>query len=176
MTPLSAFASGVGSKRFVLPIDSVWRFGRDFRHSTNRAEMLVYSMKYTVMNLHRTRISPKPRITRCLEVLHAGSHRSVRVQSIRDGVEVPHKGLLWTPPGKRDGFPYPWQKPQPHRPARHAQWSQRLGHLTMEITDPLIRKTPTCMVSGKPWIWGDTREDVKNKFIREFENCKNGTE
>ena len=76
------------------PIDSVWRFGRVFRHSANRGKMFVSHMKYTVMNLHATRISPKVEIKKGVKILHAGSHRFIRVQSIPDDVEVAHKGLL----------------------------------------------------------------------------------
>ena len=92
--PLSAFASGVVLKSSPYPIDSVWRFGRDFKHSTNGENVVKSHMKYTVMNLHETRVSPKPGVGEGIEVLHAGSHIFVCVQSIRDGVEVVHKGLL----------------------------------------------------------------------------------
>ena len=94
LTPFNAFSSGAVWESRMDPIDSVWRFGRVFRHSTNRGKMFVSHMKYTVMNLHETRVSPKPGVGEGIEVLHAGSHIFVCVQSIRDGVEVVHKGLL----------------------------------------------------------------------------------
>jgi len=30
-------------------------------------------------------------------------------------------------------------------------------------------------VVDKLRVWGDVREDGKDEFVREFENCKNGT-
>jgi len=39
------------------PISSVWRFGRDFRHSTNGDEVSSFHGKCTLMNLERTQLN-----------------------------------------------------------------------------------------------------------------------
>ena len=62
LTPSSAFVSRVVLEVYERPIDSVWRFGRDLRHSTNGWKAVVLLVKSTLMNLDRTRISPKPGI------------------------------------------------------------------------------------------------------------------
>ena len=139
LIPSSAFVNAVVLERLARPIDSVWRFGRDLRHSTNGGMAVVFCVICTLMNLRRARISPKPGIKKGTEVLHTGSHKFVRVQSIRNDIEVEHQGLARIPPGQRDVFPYQWQKSQPHQPARHTQRSQRLPPLTMEIAYPIIR-------------------------------------
>ena len=66
MTLPSAFASGVVFESFAYPTDSVWRFGRDLRQSTNKGKVVLAHPKYTVMNLYRTRISPKSVIRKAL--------------------------------------------------------------------------------------------------------------
>ena len=100
LTPFSASSNGVVSGPRARPIDSMWRFGRDFRHSTSGEKVVILShMKYTVMNLHRARISPEPRIQEGVEVLHTGSHIFVRAKSVFDCVEVAREGLFWTLPG-----------------------------------------------------------------------------
>ena len=43
----------------------------------------------------------------------------------------------------------------------------------MEITDPLVRNAEAFIVSGALRIWGDMREDGKDKLVWEFENCEN---
>lgn len=44
------------------------------------------------------------------------------------------------------------------------------------ITDPkIIHHTEPCIVTGKLRVWADVREDGKDKFVREFENCEVGS-
>ena len=75
------------------PISSVCRFGRDLRHSTNKGEMgpVRSQERYTVMILHRRgRISLSLRTKKGTGVLHAGSQKRVRAQSIQyDDIEPP---------------------------------------------------------------------------------------
>ena len=56
VTPVRASSSRVGEKSVVRPISSVWRFGRDSRHLTNRGILDLFHARYTVTNLQRTRI------------------------------------------------------------------------------------------------------------------------
>ena len=41
---------------------------------------------------------------------------------------------------------------------------------------PRILDAESCVVADEPRVWGDAREDVKDKFVRQFEDCENGTE
>ena len=45
----------------------------------------------------------------------------------------------------------------------------------MEIADPPIRNTEARIVSGKRRVWGNERDDGKDKLIWELENCKIGS-
>ena len=48
-----------------------------------------------LVNLQRTSVSLNPRKKKKgIEVLHAGGQKSIRLRSIRNGVERPHSGLL----------------------------------------------------------------------------------
>ena len=40
----------------------------------------------------------------------------------------------------------------------------------MEIANPLIRDTEACVVSGELRVWGDLREDTKDKLVWKFKN------
>ena len=39
-----------------------------------------------------------------------------------------------------------------------------------------MRGTEPCVGTGEPWVWGDVREDRKDKFIWKFENYKSEME
>ena len=41
---------------------------------------------------------------------------------------------------------------------------------------PRVLDTESCVVADEPWIWGDARENVKDKFVRQFEDYENGIE
>ena len=41
---------------------------------------------------------------------------------------------------------------------------------------PRILNTESCVVADEPRVRGDAREDVKDKFVRQFEDCENGIE
>ena len=36
----------------------------------------------------------------------------------------------------------------------------------------VVLETEPCILTGEPWIWGDARENGKDEFVWEFENCK----
>lgn len=44
------------------------------------------------------------------------------------------------------------------------------------INFPAVLNPELCVVSGEAWVWGDARENGKDKLVREFENCENGME
>ena len=37
-----------------------------------------------------------------------------------------------------------------------------------------IRDTESCIVTDEPRVWGDVRDNRKDKLVRKFENCENG--
>ena len=55
------------------PISSVWRFGRDFMHSTNKNRMGECEGRCTFMNLQGTRISPDTETKMRIELLYVDS-------------------------------------------------------------------------------------------------------
>ena len=144
---------------------------------TNEGKGNLVRVKYIVMDLQRTRISCNSG-REGIEVLHAGGKKFFRVRSIRNGVELPHQELPWIiHRTQHKVFPYPWKKSQPHRPACHAQRSQKLRPLITVIADPpAIRGTEPCVGTGEPRVRGDVREDGNDKFIWEFENYKSEME
>ena len=161
----------------VHPISNVCRFWRDFRHSTDRMED-IFHRRWNDTNLQRMWISPDPRTKKGAMVLYVGSQKYVRVQNFHEGVELPLQGLQRTPAVRCfEAFPYPWRQSQPHRPTCHAQWSQRFYPPLVGIANPphMLNAEP-CIVAGGPWFWGDVRENKKDKFVWEFENCENQVE
>ena len=47
----------------------------------------------------------------------------------------------------------------------------------MVIADPhTIRNMEPWVVTEEPWVWGDVREDGKDKLIRKFENYESEME
>ena len=41
---------------------------------------------------------------------------------------------------------------------------------------PRILDTESRVVADEPRIWGDVRENAKDEFVRQFEDCENGIE
>ena len=39
---------------------------------------------------------------------------------------------------------------------------------------PAIWNTESGIVTSEPRVWGDVRENGKDKLVRKFENCENG--
>ena len=91
------------------------------------------------------------------------------MQSIRDGIELPHEDP------HRVEARAPTAATQPHRTVCHTQRSYNLYPLPMVITGPQATPNPEpCIVDGKPRVWGDMRENGEDGLVWEFENCENG--
>ena len=75
LTSSSAFLSGVAIDSYIHPIPSMWRFGRDRRHSVNGG---IGDGRCTVTNLRRTQISSDQETKKNTETPHASSQKRVR--------------------------------------------------------------------------------------------------